>query len=571
MLIDADALGPNTQFRADVAIVGAGPAGIVLALELADAGVEVLLLESGGERPDAASQAHCAGELADGSRHPPPDTYRRRGLGGASTIWGGRCVPLDPVDFAPRPWLNLPSTWPITYDSMLPYWRRAQAWAELGRFDYAAGTAVAGGMRPMFAGFVASAISTERIERFSRPTNFAAAYRPRLHRHAKIRVVVHATCTNIALRPNLRAVDHLDLATRRGTSFRAGATAIVLATGGLEVPRLLLASNGDLPRGIGNRHDLVGRYYMSHLAGTLGRFTSGAAPPPWHGYEQSATGVYCRRRLSVEAWAQQAWRIGNVIGRLHHPPAGDPAHATGALSALYFARGLLPREYGSHLAQGDDRTAMLPHVWNIARDPFGTARFVAHSLRYRFLAARKYPSVTIVPRGGAFTLEMHAEQMPNPDSRITLGQGTDRFGMPMLRIDWRHSATDIRTVRVAMALFAEAVAAGRHGRLSFDASAVEADILRDGAYGGHHLGATRMSDSPHTGVVDAQCRVHGTDNLFVASGAVFPTSGQANPTLTILALALRLGDHLRQLLQRPGAATAAPASAAARQSVTTPA
>jgi choline dehydrogenase-like flavoprotein len=140
---------------------------------------------------------------------------------------------------------------------------------------------------------------------------------------------------------------------------------------------------------------------------------------------------------------------------------------------------------------------------------------------------------------------VHSEQLPNPASRITLSTETDCFGVPQPRIDWRYLPADIRSVQVTLAIFAQALAVGAHGELTFNPDHVEAEILRDGAYGGHHLGTTRMSPSPRTGVVDSDCRVHGVTNLFVASGAVFTTSGQANPTLTIIALALRLADHLR--------------------------
>jgi choline dehydrogenase-like flavoprotein len=132
---------------------------------------------------------------------------------------------------------------------------------------------------------------------------------------------------------------------------------------------------------------------------------------------------------------------------------------------------------------------------------------------------------------------------------VALAAKTDRFGTPQLHIDWRCRPEDIRTVNVGIRLMASAFAAGGHGTLAFNCGEVEASLRREGAYGGHHIGTARMSASPRTGVVDADCRVHDVDNLFVAGSAVFATSGQANPTLTILALALRLADHLKQGLR----------------------
>ena len=570
MIINSDEIGgPNHNdgavlLQADICVVGAGPAGIAIALALADAGAHVLLLESGGRRPDAESQSLCRGEIADPARHCAPDAYRRRCLGGSSMIWGGRCVPFDPVDFAPRPWLDLPSGWPIAHGELVPYWKRSHQLAELGRYEYSACTATGGGMRPMFAGFADAVVSTDRIERFSRPTDFGRAYANRLGRSRSIDALINATCTEIVMQAGGDAVRHLACRTRAGTSFHACARAYVLAVGGLEIPRLLLASRGIMRCGVGNAHGQVGLHYMSHLGGTVGVFTPAPGCRPFHGYERTEDGIYCRRRLSIEPWAQRGWRIANVIARLHHPKLADPSHHTGAFSALYLARGLLPSEYATHLGGEGVQAAPLGHLLNVARDPFGTARFAWQMLSRRLLAARRYPSLTVPPRSGRFTLEVHAEQLPNPASRVTLSRELDRHGVPQMRVDWRYLPSDIRSVRVALFLFAQALATGAHGTLAFDAEQVEADILRDGAYGGHHLGTARMSAMPRNGVVDANCRVHGVANLFVAGGAVFSTSGQANPTLTILALALRLADHLAaQILakERPGPLPLDPAEA----------
>jgi len=544
MILSAHGLDPESPLQTDLCIVGAGAAGITIAMQFAATGLNVLMLESGGRRPDAESQSLCAGELAIPSLHPPADRYRRRGLGGSTTLWGGRCAPLDPVDFAPRPWLNLPSGWPIAYADLLPYWHSASAIAELGAFDFAASTAVPGGMRPMFSNFASEAVSTDRIERFSRPTNFATAHAAALQRSRHITTLLHATCQQIVLTPDGTSVHHLAIAVEGGSRFTVQARMVVLAAGGLEVPRLLLNSQSHYPAGIGNAHGHVGRHYMCHLAGTLGVLTPGAGPKPFHGYDQTKEGVYCRRRLSIEPWAQQAARIGNAVARLHHPRIANPAHRSGPLSALYLARALLPYEYRLRLADPAP-PAPRAHLANLAHDPAAAARFAITMLRRRVLAARKYPSITVVPKTGLFTLDVHAEQLPNPASRITLAHDRDRFGMRQPRIDWRYTQADIHTVRGTLSLIAAALETGGHATLAWNPDAVEAEMLREGAYGGHHLGTTRMSADPHTGVVDADCRVHGTTNLYIAGGAVFPTSGQANPTLTILALALRLADHLK--------------------------
>ena len=558
MILDTDLIETSCSLFADICVIGAGPAGIVIARACAASGLSVLLIESGGLRPDPGSQALCRGAVADPALHAPPDLFRRRGFGGSSVIWGGRCVPLDRLDFRARPWLGLEAAWPIEYDDVKTYWRGAADILELGAPDFDAASAIPGGMKPTIDGFKHPHVSTESIERFSRPTDFGQSYRADMKASRQITLLMRATCIEISMSDSHAQVRAAELRTRRGFAVFAKARSFVLAAGGLEVPRLLLASHRQCSAGLGNAYDQVGRYYMCHIAGTTGIFTAAPKTVTWHGYERDVAGVYCRRRFSIEADAQEALRIGNAVARLHHPRADDPAHASGPLSALYLAKRTLPAEYSRRMQDLDVRRSLMPHVANVIRDGGRTFGFGVHVLRDRIFARRKFPSVIVAPRSGTFSLDVHAEQLPNAASRLRLGNQRDRFGTPELRIDWHYGAEDLRTVRVTVALIAEALRAGGHGTLHFDPAEIDADMLRDGAYGGHHLGGARMSASPRSGVVDANCRVHGIGNLFVAGGAVFPTSGQANPTFTIVALALRLAEHLVSgwaKPQQPGAAT----------------
>jgi choline dehydrogenase-like flavoprotein len=196
-------------------------------------------------------------------------------------------------------------------------------------------------------------------------------------------------------------------------------------------------------------------------------------------------------------------------------------------------------------------------VRNVAADPVYTAEFLAHWVRRRVLAERKFPSIVVRPRRLRFSLDFHSEQQPNPDSRVTLTDERDPLGMPRLRVDWRYTRWDIETIEKGLQVMAEELERTGTGRLEYDRAALEGDILRYGAYGGHHLGTTRMGASPADSVVDRDCRVHDVDNLFIASPAVFPTSSQANPALTIVALSLRLADHLKALAASGGSRPAA--------------
>lgn len=553
MIDDARDVPAGTTFAPDLCIVGAGAAGIALALQYARGGADVLVLESGGRTPEAATQALYEGEVVDERLHAPAHRYRARVFGGSTTIWGGRCTPLDPLDFEPAPALSREG-WPIAADALAPYWAPANRLCEAGDPHYTADAALPASA-PLVDGFAGEHFTTDTLERFSCPTDFAARYGARLEASRAVRVLLHANVTELHLDATGRRLARIVVRTLASGRFTVQPRACVLAAGGLEVARLLLASRGaSHPRGVGNAHDQVGRHYMCHLAGTLGTLRFAPHVRIAHGYARTDDGVYCRRRFALRPGVRRQLGLPGFAARLHHPRITDPSHGTGPLSLLYLARPFIPWEYARRLHDGapPGARAWLRHVGNVLRDLPATAAFGWHLLRERRLAERKFPSIVVRPRTGTYSLDVHAEQEPNPDSRVTLAtHARDALGMPRLRIDWRYTARDIDGVRRALALLADDFARSGVGTLDYDDGEVERELTRYGAYGGHHIGTARMGRDPRTSVVDADCRIHGVDNLYVAGSAVFPTSSQANPTLALVALALRLARHLEGALAAP--------------------
>ena len=550
MILDADAVDHGACLRTDICVVGGGPAGISLALALSGRGLSVILLESGRLEEHAPTQALYAGEVAQERLHSPADTFRQRRLGGSSAIWGGRSMPFDPIDFESRP--QVPhSGWPISYDDLAPFYPQANALSEAGRFSYDADDALGGAAPPMIRGFASDVVRTNGLERFSCPTNFGRRYERRLRVASDVQVLIGANCTELRLQADGRSVRELAVATLAGRRFRVAARATVLAAGGLETARLLLASRDVAPNGIGNEHDVVGRYYMCHIAGNVGTLVLHGRPQDVrHGYEVTPEGIYCRRRLAIVAAEQRRHGLANAVARLHFPRITDPRHRNGVLSGLFLVRKLISYEYGSRLRDVEQPTAGLyaRHLLNVLTDPADTTAFLAHWVRRRTLASRKFPSVILRNRTNRFSLELHGEQMPRADSRVTLTNQLDALGMPRLRIDWRYSPEDIESLGRTLDLMAQEFERSGVGRLAYERATLEEDLMRFGAYGGHHIGTARMGTDPRTSVVDRDCRVHSVGNLYVAGSAAFPTSSQANPTLTLIALSLRLGDHLSQRL-----------------------
>ena len=546
MILDLFNFSDRDSIESDLCIVGAGAAGIALALKLIGRGIDILLLEAGGLEAEPHTQRLYTGEVSDARLHSPPDRYRQRRFGGTTTIWGGRCMPFDSIDFEARAYVPH-SGWPFGLETLLPYYPEANRLCEAGRFAYRADAAFPTPLPPMLAGFESQDFSTDTLERFSCPTDFGRRYGAKLEAAARVRVLLHANVTAIRLAENADSVTELVVRDLRGKTLSVRARRYVLATGGLEVARLLLANCDVQRRGIGNDHDVVGRFYMCHIAGTIGRIQiGGPLDDVQYGYNISEEGVYCRRRFALRAQTQRAQRLGNFVARLHHPRISDPAHHSAVLSLLFLARFAIPYEYARRL-HGSDAASIgnwVRHVGNLAEAPLDAAAFAWHMLRDRKLAERKFPSIIIRPRRNLYSLDFHAEQQPNPSSRVQLSERVDALGMPQLKIDWRYTAGDVDTVSRSLSLLAQAIAHSRVGTFDYDPERVENEMTRYGAYGGHHIGTTRMGSDPHTSVVNADGRVHGVRNLYIVGASTFPTSSQANPTLTIVATALRLADHL---------------------------
>lgn len=535
---------------ADVCIIGGGAAGLTIAHALKDSGLSILLLEAGEERETKASQKNYEGELVDPLSHPWLHHFRVRAAGGSSRIWGGRCIPFDPIDFESRDWVAGPG-WPFGIEALTPYYVAAQAAAEAGAFDYDPASVLPNAQREFAAGLDSDLIET-RLERFSRPTNFWTRFGDDLARSPNVRVLMNAPVQEVRLADDGATVDHLEVRRPDGTTTQIRAKRYVLAMGGLESVRLMMTSNRVKPAGLGGDHGHLGRYYMSHLAAAIGEIRFADPAHVAFDYALDEAGIYVRRRLALTAKAQRELACLNVIFRTHLPDPADPSHGDPVLSAMFLVKNFVLYEYSRKFREGGVSSAgHLKHVGNILRQPFRLAAFANTWIRKRVLADRKLPSVVLGSKTGAYVLEFHAEQAPNPDSRLTLSDEKDAFGVPKLKADWKMVEQDIDSLLKAYALLARELERTGVGTLTYDPAVVAAKARSEGAYGGHHIGAARMSRDPRDGVVDPQCRIHGIDNIFLASSAVFPTSSQANPTLTILALSLRLAEHLRRELPNP--------------------
>lgn len=526
MIEDARSISAGVRIDADVCVVGGGAAGLAVALEL-DGSLDVCVLEAGGYAPDRATQSLLAGEgsYTGGAL----DESRVVGLGGTTRVWSGWCRPLERAAFHARTDL-IPDGWPFAAEELAPFYDRAQILCGLGPAAYELEDwRSPRSVLPLPRDLVRTRLYQMSARRFGRD------YAGTLQASSRTRVLTHAVCTGIETELDGRHVSALRCATLAGNSFRVRARYFVLATGGIENARLLLLSGEGRRTAIGDDHGQLGRFFMEHPYVTAGRLQ----PPRPVRPSGSALGFYYPHRAFREG------HEGMVRGVF--TPAPERIYPEGLLMSAFFP---LP-SWESHPATASRGGQALRRlaaarrrgVWprggvrdmtEAARDPLGTA-----SALYQRLLRPRLGETPVVSVGVRLFCESH----PRASQRVSLTARRDRLGRRRARLDWEPSERQLHSMERGYLLLAEAMSAAGVGRLEW--SLDEADVTLEA--GRHHMGATRMHTDPRRGVVDADCRVHGTDNLFVAGSSVFPTGGFANPTLTIVALAARLARRLSGL------------------------
>ena len=501
----------------DLCIAGAGAAGIALARHLMNERLKVVVLESGGLDYDEATQALYSGQNV-GLPYFDLAATRLRFFGGSTNHWGGMCSRFDPIDFKKRSWVA-GSGWPIGYQDVEPFFPEAHDILDLGSYDWNLESAA-----PDDARFLAldSRLLAPKLWRYSMPpTALGQKYRAELEASGTIEVWLHANLVDIETGADGARVRSFLVKSLDGKATRVRASAFVLALGGIENARMLLSADQTVRGGLGNQNDLVGRHFMEHIG-----VVSGAAVgvSDWvdsyldlfKGEEQ----VRCAIRPSPAQ--QEELNILNsmaMFGDVSLVRAQSEGYAALVTFRNALEEGRLPDELGQE-------------IWNIISDIPGVVAGMAEKVD---------PTTYITIEG---------EQVPNPDSRVTLSDERDALGLRRPVLDWRLEPIDKITIRELTQLIGLELGRLEVGRVRLDDWLVEDDTSwPDNLVGAnHHMGTTRMADDPKKGVVDADSKVFGTDNLFVAGSSVFTTGGCSNPTLNLVALSLRLAGHLRQRL-----------------------
>lgn len=509
----------------DVCLVGSGPAAWALSSELCGSGLRVVVLEAGGAECDPAADAPTLTEDVGATLF----NGRRRTLGGTPEVelWGNRCIAFDDMDYEARSWVPF-SGWPFGREEIAPYLDQASKYLGAGPY-------LPDGPVPP-PSIRLPAVDPSRLSHvwwsFGRGELGGTIKYSKLFRQIHdpdLRIIINATVTHLNLNESCKRIDSVEVSDPQGRRGTINARTVVLCAGGIENPRILLYSNRVLAKGVGNEHDLVGRFLMDHPrdenmtvtiaphhAGALRRLFGPYRYNDGHGARRFVGGLALspelQRRdelLHCAAWPIEEWA------------PDDPIEAIKRLKARSSARW----------------QDVLRDIGHVVCQP----QHILLALHYRVMLDQ--PARRKVKKVGFY---ISSEQRPDPNSRVTLSQRLDRHGLPIARTDWRISDHE----RVSQATLARFIG-DEFQRLGLP----KAELIRwarDSLYeeaalsdGCHPTGATRIANNPREGVVDAECQVHGVAGLFVAGSSVFPTSGHANPTLMIVAMAVRLAQQLR--------------------------
>jgi choline dehydrogenase-like flavoprotein len=511
MHVDGRLLENDSLIEGDICIVGAGAAGISMALDWDNTPYKVILLEGGGFEYDPKIQDLYAGKTT-GQPYFPLMSSRLHYFGGTTGHWAGFCSPLDPIDLAKRNWVEH-SGWPITRPDLDPYYERAHKKIELGPYDYnlAFWQKKDPAIKPLFEN---DSIVWNKMWQFSPPTRFGEKYKKDIVTSRNIHLYTYANVVNIHTNEGGSAVREVTIKNFEGKQHRVRAKNFILACCSIQNARLLLASNQQATGGLGNDNGLVGRFFMEHLEIKSAELWL-LKPDPLKLYAFDFGVTKARAELAINSKKQEEFRILN---------------GTVSLRPLDMAQKIKPAI----------------EAWN-QDDPrksgdrfFGNFSKAAKESAAPHLARRSYELFTRI------------EQAPNPESRVTLDTEKDGLGVPRASLHWELTSFEKRSLRKIYELLGQEVGRAGVGRVKL------MDYLQDKndnswpsftGGGWHHMGTTRMSSNPKHGVVDAHCKVHGISNLFIAGSSCFTTAGAPNPTLTLIALTLRLSDHIKEQMK----------------------
>ncbi len=508
MHIDARNLENNSVIEGDICIIGAGAAGLSIALDWLDTSYKVILLEGGGFEYDDKVQELYAGKTT-GQKYFPLKSTRLHYFGGTTGHWAGMCSPLDDLDFKKRDWIP-DSGWPINNKDLEPFYVKANETLKLGpyNYEYDYWNKELPNLNPFP---LDEKVIWNKMWQFSQ-ARFGNIYKETIVKAKNIHLYTYANAVDILSNDNILEIKEVTVKNYAGKTHKVKAKQFILACGTIQNARLLLASNSQASEGLGNDKDLVGRYFMEHL-------------------EIASAELWLSKPFPTDLYS---WKYGVTKASAELAIIEDVQKKEKILNGTV---SLLPLSVGKH-----QKPRM--ETWQ-DEDP----RKSADNMFKNWGDAKEKATTEKGNIERAFQLNTRIEQAPNRNSRVTIGTERDELGVPRANLHWELTALDKKSVRKIFHILGRQFGLANIGRIKLMEFLRDEndDTFPDSTNGGwHHMGTTRMSDDPKQGVVNSNCRVHGISNLFIAGSACYATSGAPNPTLTLTALTLRLSAHLKE-------------------------
>ena len=544
MIIKPNEIRNNEEIESEICVIGAGTAGLTIAREFIDTSTNVVILESGGDKPDSTTKELIEGKNIGLSYYDLKET-RERAFGGSSHLWyyvpGLRSRGLDAIDFEKKDWIPY-SGWPISKTDLDPYYERAHKLFKLGPYTYRYESWINPDEHNYLRNKEEDVFKTTMFQ-FARKDIFYNDYYNAFEKSENVKVFLESTVLNIETTENSQEVTHLTVSVKNELQFTVKSRNFILAAGGLENARLLLLSNMHAKQGLGNDYDLVGRFFMEHPhiwgqghAGTyypdeLEKFNSNEI----YNFHYR-NGIPLLGYLIFKEEVIRHNKLLNITFDFRGESIQFPARYSEGVAAI--------RNVLSNMKHGRINKEMFRELGEFFCN--GTA--VAYECMRRLVngQVKNWNRYGLEETG--IIVKLMAEQAPNPDSRVVLGDEYDLFHQRNIHLDWRLTDLDLESMKRSMDILNKSLQKKGLGYIDLHLNTDLSDMARK-IYGGyHHMGTTRMHDDHTMGVVDKDCKLHGTHNLFVAGSSVFPTVGYANPTVTIAALAIRLADHLKKTI-----------------------
>lgn len=512
MHIDARLIENNTTIQGDICIIGAGAAGISMALEWINTPYKVILLEGGGFDYDEKVQDLYKGTYS-GQKFPDFTSSRLHYFGGTTGHWAGFCSPFDDLDFEKRDWVPY-SGWPLKKKDLDPFYERAHKTIQLGPYNYDL-KYWQSKLPYMYPFPINEHVIRTKIWQYNQ-ARFGKMYKETLVIAENIHLYTYANAIEIDTNETVSEVKQITVKNYTGKTHTVKAKQFILACGAIQNTRLLLNSNKKAKAGLGNDNDLVGRYFMEHIEVNVAEL---------HMIKPFATNLY--------SFEMGVTKVSGELGIT--PEVQRQEKILNGTSSVNLIPETIDNQTRINRWKHDDSTeAYIKNMANSWKEADEESTFGLGAI------------------GKKFNLNIRMEQAPNPNSRITLGTEKDALGMTKAHMNWDLTFLDKKSIRTIYYLIGKEIGASGFGLLKLrDEFRDENDTTfpEDTHGGNHHIGTTRMNEDPKKGVVNINCQVHGINNLYIASSSCFPTAGCPNPTLTIVALTIRLSDFLKNKIK----------------------